>query len=280
MNDHRKHRLNTGVPLHGAAVFKDADVKTKKAPENVETFLKLEPATAKQMAKIARKMGLDDVDDLPKGYIAGYASTDDLDLHRDVVVPGAFDASIAERGLTGPSGVKLLLDHRSDRVAGVIKRLETRDGKLWIEALLNLEITYVNDAYLAAKDVGGINFSVGFRLQDYEFKENDDGFEYLEIKRGDLFEVSMVAFPANPNAQMTFIKSHDDFGEFQSLSELEKALVADKFQVKSRNAAHALVACVKRLVLPKETPAVTKKTDDYSAQIALAKSINMQSTKE
>lgn len=272
MNDF-KHPLNTGLPLVGHAVTKDA------TPKSLEQHWDFVPATKKELKAVAKELGLEDV---PKGYIAGYASTTSLDLHRDVVLAGAFDDSIKARGLSGPHGVKLLLGHDPNKLAGEIRVLETRGDKLWIEAQLELDISYVKDAYRAAKIAGGVSFSVGFRLQDYEFKENESGdFEYLEIKRGDLFEVSVVTFAAQPEAVMTYIKNVSDFNEFKNLPDLAKALGAGQVVVKGRNMADALIKCVNRLSLPKkETHGVTEYQPDYSAAIALAKSINLKPQSE
>lgn len=247
-------------------------VRTKKAPDQLTVALSYTPATQAELEKVAKNLDVSSVADIPDGYIAGWASTEEVDLVRDVVVTGAFSDSISKRGLIGPMGIKLLLDHRMDRVAGCIKRLEYIDGKLWIEAQLELEISYVRDAYLAAKMAGGMSFSVGFRIQDYEFKDVDD-VEVLYINKGDLFEVSVVAFPANPGAVMTFIKNASDFDRFDNLADLEKALAANRFQVTTRNQAKSLVQAIKRLVLPRSAPAAAPELD-YTEAIALAKSIN------
>ncbi len=140
------------------------------------------------------------------GFVAGWASTDDMDSYRHVVAAGAFSESIRKRGLTGPTGIKLLLDHDSSKPAGVIKSLRYVGGKLAIEAQLNLDIPYVRDRYSAIKLMGGANFSVGFSLQDYEIKQDREKREYIQINRGDLFEVSAVLFPANEFATMTSVK--------------------------------------------------------------------------
>lgn len=140
------------------------------------------------------------------GFIAGWASTADLDSYDHIVENGAFADAIRKRGLTGPNGIKLLLGHNWNQLAGVISTLEYRVGGLWIEAQLNLDIGYVKDAYLAAKAIGGTNFSVGFVPQDYSWKETKGGKEYLNITRGDLFEVSVVPFPGNEAATMEVIR--------------------------------------------------------------------------
>ncbi|OHV21429.1 hypothetical protein BBJ66_31195 [Rhizobium sp. RSm-3] len=141
-----------------------------------------------------------------EGFIAGWASTPDLDSYRHVVAKGAFDASIKARGLVGPRSIKLLIGHNWNQLGGVIYKLENRGARLWIEAQMNTEIGYVKDAYLAAKAIGGTNFSVGFLLQEYEYKETAAGVEYMLITKGDLFEVSVVPFPGNEAATMEIIR--------------------------------------------------------------------------
>lgn len=143
------------------------------------------------------------------GIVAGIASSDSMDLCRHVVMAGAFSESIRKRGLTGPGAIKLLLDHDWQKPAGLIRKLEYQGGKLMIEAQLNLDIEYVRDRYSAMKMLGGFNFSVGFVRDptECEYKLDGNKQEYLEIRKGDLFEVSLVAFPANEDATLTNIKA-------------------------------------------------------------------------
>lgn len=223
-----------------------------------------ETATTEELELVLKELG---TEELPAGYIAGWASTPDIDSYNHKVVTGAFSESIAKRGLNGPKGIKLLIGHMWNQVGGSIKKLEYRGSRLWIEAQLALDIGYVNDAYKAAKILGGTNFSVGFMLQDYEFKETANGDEYLQINRGDLFEVSVVPFPGNEEATMTFIKSADGASEddedeaLPTVSEFEKALVRSDL-VKTRVQAHEIVKMIKaNLVLftpSKEEPVSTK----------------------
>ncbi|MEQ1955385.1 HK97 family phage prohead protease [Mesorhizobium sp. CN2-181] len=160
--------------------------------------------------------------DSSDGVVSGLASTDDMDLYRHVVTAGAFSQSIRKRGLTGPPAIKLLLDHDWTKIAGVIRRLEYRGGRLEIDAKLNLDIDYVRDRYSAMKMLGGFNFSVGFLLQEYEIKTDANKVEYLQINRGDLFEVSLVAFPGNEAATLTSIKQQSLEGQ----SPLDPAIAA------------------------------------------------------
>src|SRR5262245_31296937 len=81
--------------------------------------------------------------DAPAGFISGIASTPSTDLYGHQVIAGAFDESIKRKGLTGPRGIKLLAGHNWHHIAGTIKRLETINDKLEIDAQLNLNVSYV-----------------------------------------------------------------------------------------------------------------------------------------
>ena len=197
--------------------------------------------------------------DKPDGYIAGIASAPSTDLYGHKVLSGAFDDSIKRKGLRGPRGVKLLAFHDWSKIAGTIDVLETKGDKLLIEGQLNLNVSYVRDLYEVTKGNGGLNFSVGFTLLDFEFveppadpdedpdpdaaTENDaDGVEgpseppaWLVIKQGDLMEVSVVPFPAQLEAEMTMVKRRPIIPN--TMAEFEKALVADGL-CRSRSEAH------------------------------------------
>ena len=182
-------------------------------------------------------------DTKPDGYVAGWASTDGLDLYDHIVVGGAFQESMQERGLRGPRGIKLLLDHEWSKLAGEIVVLEYRGNRLWMEAQLNLAVSYVRDRYEMAKMLGGLSFSVGFMLQDYAIKSRDK-MEYLEIQKGDLYEISIVPFPGNEEAEMTFIKSGEVAAPVATVAEFAKRLVSSGL-VKSRNDAQRVIDMVK-----------------------------------
>lgn len=132
----------------------------------------------------------------------GYASTSDMDYSRHVVAPNAFAESIKEKGLKGPQAIKLLFAHKDDKPLGVITKLEQRNRGLWIECIVEEEISYGKDVTVAAKSSGGLSFSVGFYLIDADIVEDANGMEYLYILKGELFEVSVVVFPANAEAMM------------------------------------------------------------------------------
>lgn len=252
-----KYLSTVALAAIGSMSFKEAPIDfTKK--QSID--FKFVEATIDEMKEIG--------DDLPDGYVAGWASTEGLDHYRDVIKAGTFDESIRKRGLTGPQGIKFLIQHDSSRPAGVIKKLETRGNRLWIEAQMNLKIGYVNDYYEASKMVGGMSFSVGYRnvKGGASIKTAPDGQDYIEITKADLIEVSSVTFPGNDEAAMLFVKGIEDDQAFETVSEFEKALVASGLCT-TRNEANRITRAVKRntSLFQPEPPLLAKPLIDTKA---------------
>ena len=147
--------------------------------------------------------------DTKSGFISGVASSPAVDSYGHSVRRGAFDASIAKRGLSGPSSVKLLEGHQGLPI-GRITRLHTVGSDLKIEAESNMELSRARDLHSIIRHSGGLNFSVGFRLEDFDIVEEKKlkpGEPWLIVKRGDLTEISIVTFPALAEATMDMAKS-------------------------------------------------------------------------
>jgi HK97 family phage prohead protease len=198
-------------------------------------------------------------DNLPEGHISGIASSPTVDCYGHRVMPGAFEASIRKKGFdVGKGGIKLLDHHKEDGpTIGVIRHLKTVGENLHIEAELALKSNRVRDLYEETKFCGGSGFSVGFRLSDFEFAE-ENGEEIFVIKEGDLREISLVNFPACPDARTNVVKQETDLAAWlaemhpalaaikdtDTVSELERALAA-KGLAHGRNEAHKLFVIMK-----------------------------------
>jgi HK97 family phage prohead protease len=203
-----------------------------------------------------------DTANIPDGYIAGIASTTSTDRQGHKVLAKAFDDSIKRKGLAGPKGVQLLVGHNWNKVAGKIKKLDTVKDDLLLEAQLYMDVSYVKDLHVVIKQNGGLSFSVGFSLEEFEFNEEAKGDEdpWLIVKRGDLMEVSIVTFPSQENAVMTFIKQNVD--TVDTMAEFERALMADGL-CRGRNEAHRIALWAHKnthLFLPKPPLLVDKVT--------------------
>jgi HK97 family phage prohead protease len=130
---------------------------------------------------------------------SGYASTfGNVDLGGDVMLPGAFAASLRARPKP-----RLLWQHRQEEPIGVVQSLREDDKGLFGEWKLS-RTTRGTDAYTLLKDGAIDSLSIGYLPDESEF--TDDGVRKLSAVS--LLEVSLVAMPMNEDAVITDVKSH------------------------------------------------------------------------
>jgi HK97 family phage prohead protease len=140
--------------------------------------------------------------------VSGWASTQRIDHALDMVMPGAFDESIARLGLGGPKGIKFLAQHDREKPIGRITKLEQRAAGLWIEAEIDETISYAADLANAIKANGGLNYSIGYRVPPGGMTFIDQGENsYFKLAKVDLLEVSVVTFPCNEDCVLMLPKS-------------------------------------------------------------------------
>lgn len=158
-----------------------------------------------------------------EGEFSGYASVYDvIDSYREIVAPGAFAGSLrkwAEKGRLPPA---LWQHDRREPVGPFTKMVEDAKG-LYVEGRLlvdDVQRAREARALMQAKAVSGM--SIGF---DVLLEEWDSKTKLITLKEIDLWEVSIVTFPANEAAQVEQVKSlMDDMrgsGKLPSLKEFE-----------------------------------------------------------
>ena len=141
------------------------------------------------------------------GAFEGLASPygDPPDFEGDVIAPGAFSQAIAQQG----RGYPLLWSHKQDEPLG-IARVEDSSAGLIVHGKMLMEDPAAQraHAHMKAGSVKGI--SIGYTLPAGSDKVayRDDGARVLKEIR--LHEVSVVAIPAAPRAQITTVKSLGD----------------------------------------------------------------------
>lgn len=145
-------------------------------------------------------------DEEEKGQFEGYGSIfKNTDLGNDVMVAGAFSKSLKK---TGPKGVKLLYQHKSDMPIGVFEEIEEDEKGLRVKGRLALGTQAGREAYELLKMGALDGLSIGFRVapkgQEYDPKSNK-----RYIKEVELMEVSLVTFPMNPKARVRSVKSEE-----------------------------------------------------------------------
>lgn len=138
------------------------------------------------------------------GVFSGYASVFDVtDSQKDVIVKGAFARTIAEKG----TDVKLLWQHHQHEPIGIITHIKEDARGLFVEGKLLLDIQRASEAWSLLKSHAINGLSIGFKALDYTY-DNVSGTRYLtDIE---LFEISLVTFPANSHAGVMKVKGLPD----------------------------------------------------------------------
>jgi HK97 family phage prohead protease len=150
------------------------------------------------------------------GIITGYASTfgGEPDRHLDVIAPGAFTQSLAEYR-ADKSVPAMLWSHKQDEPIGRWTSLAEDDHGLLVEGQLNLKTSRGREAFehLSAGDAGGLSIGFGVPAGGSEYR--GDGVTL--IKTIALYEISIVAVPANPRARIASVKSISSKAELVDL---------------------------------------------------------------
>lgn len=141
------------------------------------------------------------------GVFAGYGSVFDVvDSQRDVVSRGAFVGTLEKRK---PSDVKLLWQHDALEPIGVIDELFEDMHGLYVKGRLLLDVARAKEAYALLKEGVVKGLSIGYSPLRYTI-DPDSGVRIL--KAVELWEISLVTFPANEAAQVTVVKHQQSKG--------------------------------------------------------------------
>lgn len=143
---------------------------------------------------------VDDSAPVVVGYAAVFNTlSEDLGGFREMIIPGAFDRAVSER-----QDVRALVDHAPGRILG-----RTKAGTLTLsvdEHGLRAEITppQTNAAAevmeaIRRGDVDGMSFA--FRVRT-DLWRTEDGTDIREVRDLDLFDVSVVTYPAYPATEV------------------------------------------------------------------------------
>jgi len=143
-----------------------------------------------------------------EGKFSGYGSIfGNVDLHKDVILPGAFAKSLVRHKQKGTLPA-MLWQHSMRDVVGVYESMEEDDRglKLSGELFIKDSIPEADKAYTLMRRKAVTGMSIGFTIPKggEEFNKDKD---IWEIKEVDLMEVSIVTWPANPEAQIESVKS-------------------------------------------------------------------------
>lgn len=183
----------------------------------------------------------------------GFASTfGNTDLDDDIIDRGAFTKSLGRRI------PKLLWQHSMDEPLGVFTIIEERESGLFVKAKMPLEDTFVSGRVKPQIKIGSItSMSIGFFIIEATFNRDTDIRTIHEVE---LFEISLVSIPANPQAVITSFKraDMDDFFKL-SLKEQEELFTSGvKF---SKRTAKELVTTLKHKKNERDAQGITDPED-------------------
>lgn len=138
------------------------------------------------------------------GSFKGVASIfNKLDSYRDSILPGAFAKSIDKKG---PEGIRMLWQHDSDWPIGTWSMLKETKKKLLVDGDLVTDSFMGNEAHVLLKAGAVKGISIGFSIP--KGKHRFDPTKNIRfIEEIDLWENSLVTFPAMDGAQVTSVKS-------------------------------------------------------------------------
>jgi HK97 family phage prohead protease len=139
------------------------------------------------------------------GEFSGYASTfGNEDLGGDIIMPGAFTKTIKEN-----KNVPVLWGHSSREVIGVNQDFSEDAKGLKVKGKLTLGVQRAKEARELMVDKAVRGLSIGYDAIIIDWSREKEGIRILrEIK---LWEYSLTPFPMNPEAQVTGVKSVEEF---------------------------------------------------------------------
>lgn len=171
------------------------------------------------------------------GAVEGYGSVFGVrDNYDDVIAAGAFAASLAAHKAAGTMPA-MLWQHDSHEPIGVWESMVEDASGLRIKGRLALDTVRGKQAHTLLK-MGALNgLSIGFVSKQWAYERDSEVRTLTEV---DLWEVSIVTFPANQKARVTNVKS----GDIATPKDAEKTLRDAGF---SKTDATAFVSRVMRM---------------------------------
>lgn len=136
------------------------------------------------------------------GVFEGYASLFGTeDQGRDVVMPGAFRASLTRRGA---AGIRMLFQHDPAEPIGAWETIRENARGLYVRGRLICDVARAREILTLIREGGLDGLSIGFRTRKAVRDARTGQRRLYEI---DLWEISIVTFPMLPGARVSAVKA-------------------------------------------------------------------------
>jgi len=152
------------------------------------------------------------------GTFEGYGSVfGNVDSYKEIVSKGAFNDSLASLKTQGRMPA-LLWQHRSGEPIGVYTEMREDDTGLFVRGKLALKTARGAEAHELLKINALSGLSIGFMTREDSY---DKVTGIRTLNKVDLWECSLVTFPANDAARVSGVKNIESI---ESLSDAESFL--------------------------------------------------------
>lgn len=167
------------------------------------------------------------------GTISGYFSTYDRepDSYGDVIAPGAFTDTIKARKESGHP-FPLCWNHDLDQIIGAVDPdaiEDTEKGPFMKEAVF-FDSALAQEKREIVKSGVVYQFSFAYDIIDQAEVTLEDGRKANELRKLDLFEISIVPIPANQNAVMTDVKAEVATAVVKIVPEIDEKALEDALE--------------------------------------------------
>lgn len=188
------------------------------------------------------------------GTFSGYGNVYDVaDQGDDIVASGAFAESLKEWAAKGRMPA-MLWQHNSRQPIGAYQSMKEDSTGLLVEGKLAMKTQLGAEAYELMKMDAISGLSIGFQTREDSY---DQKLGIRTIKKGDLYECSLVTFPMNDDSRVAAVKTIEEIGDLSGFE-----LYLREVGGVSRSQAKALVSRMFNLARREGAPAA-----DQSAEL-------------
>jgi len=158
----------------------------------------------------------------PDGSFSGYASLfGRVDLGKDVIERGAFARSLRDRGA---KNIRMLFQHDPNEPIGVWTEIAEDARGLFVRGRLATDVGRAREVLSLMRGGALDGLSIGFRTVRAK-KDVDSGVR--RVLEADLWEISVVTFPMQPDARVHAVKGYGSGGELPTIRQFERWLTRD-----------------------------------------------------
>lgn len=171
--------------------------------DKIRQLQKRDAATAREVRSCVLEVRAVGDDGSIEGYGSVFGVRDDYD---DVIAAGAFLGTLKAHKAAGTMPA-MLWQHDADEPIGVWSEMSEDANGLRVKGQLALATTRGKEAHALLK-LGALNgLSIGFVSKQWSYDRETEVRTLTEV---DLWEVSLVTFPANGKARVTNVKAATD----------------------------------------------------------------------